>query len=151
MEINGPWAAAGFRSAGVDLGIAQVPVGSAGPVTLGSTVPLMIERQTKHAPQAQEFLAWWTGKTAQTAFSKSSGFPPTRTDLTDAVASDPTVSVFAAALPSARLYLAGQPKATQIDTDAYIPMIQKITRGADVTATAQATAKQINQITGCKS
>ena len=151
MEINGPWAAAGFRSAGVDLGIAQVPVGSAGPVTLGSTVPLMIERQTKHAAQAQEFLAWWTGKTAQTAFSKSSGFPPTRTDLADAVASDPTVSVFAAALPSARLYLAGQPKATQIDTDAYVPMIQKITRGADVTATAQATAKQINQITGCKS
>ena len=31
MEINGPWAAAGFKSAGINLGIAQVPVGSGRP------------------------------------------------------------------------------------------------------------------------
>jgi len=151
MEINGPWAAAGYKSAGVNLGMAQVPVGSAGPVTLASTVPLLIERATPHAAQAKEFLAWYTGRTAQLQFSKLSGFPPSRTDLGSALADDPTVSLFAKALPDSRLYLAGQPKATAIDSDAYVPMIQKIERGADVQSTANAAAKQINQLTGCAS
>jgi ABC-type glycerol-3-phosphate transport system substrate-binding protein len=151
MEINGPWAAAGYKSAGINLGIAEVPVGSAGPVTLASTVPLMVERTTPHAAQAEEFLAWYTSKTAQEKFSQVSGFPPSRTDLISAVSGDATVSVFAAALPHARLYLAGQPNATQIDTDVYVPLIQKITRGANVQSSANAAATQINQLTGCKS
>lgn len=147
MEINGPWAADGFRAAGIDLGIAQVPAGSAGPVTLGSTVPLMIEKSTKHMAQAQQFLAWWTSKTAQTTFSTKSGFPPARTDVTTGLT--PTATLFAAALPHARLYLAGQPAATAIDTDVYIPMIQKITRGADVQQSTDAAAKAIDKLTSC--
>jgi multiple sugar transport system substrate-binding protein len=151
MEINGPWAAAGYKSAGVNLGMVQVPVGSAGPVTLASTVPLMIEKATPHPAQAEEFLAWYTSKTAQTKFSQISGFPPARTDLGSAVASDPTVALFAKALPDARLYLAGQPKATDIDTDVYVPMIQQIERGADVQSATNSAAQQINKLTGCKS
>ncbi|MFF3561606.1 ABC transporter substrate-binding protein [Streptomyces sp. NPDC002574] len=150
MEINGPWAAAGFKAAGIDLGIAQVPVGAAGPVTLASTVPLMIARTTKHAAQAEEFLAWYTGKTAQAQFSKISGFPPARTDLGSAVDANPTAAQFAAALPNAKLYLAGQESATRIDTDAYVPLIQKIERGADVQSAADDAAKTIDSLTGCK-
>ncbi|MFJ4412423.1 ABC transporter substrate-binding protein [Streptomyces sp. NPDC088910] len=150
MEINGPWAAAGFTSAGVDLGIAQVPVGSAGPVTLASTVPLMIARTSKHQAEAKEFLAWYTGKAAQTQFSKVSGFPPARTDLGGAVKGDPTVAQFAAALPHAKLYLAGQQNSTRIDSDVYVPLIQKIERGADVQSAADSAAKAINSLTGCK-
>lgn len=149
MEINGPWAAAGYRSAGINLGMVQVPVGSAGPVTLASTVPLMIEKSTPHAAQAEEFLAWYTGKAAQTQFSKISGFPPARTDLGSAVAGDATL--FAQALPDARLYLAGQSKATSIDSDVYVPMIQKIERGADVKSATDDAAQQINKLTGCTS
>lgn len=149
MEINGPWAAAGFKSAGIDLGIAQVPVGSAGPVTLASTVPLMIARTSKHPQQAQEFLAWYTGKAAQTQFSEISGFPPARTDLGSAVAGNPTVAEFAKALPHAKLYLAGQANATSIDTDAYVPLVQKIERGADVASAAASAAKTIDSLTGC--
>lgn len=149
MEINGPWAAAGYKSAGINLGIAEVPVGSAGPVTLGSTVPLMIERTTKHATEAKTFLAWYTGKTAQTKFSQLSGFPPARTDLSGAVAKNPIVTVFAKALPYAKLYLAGQKNATQIDSDVYVPFIQKIERGSAVQAAADDAAKQINALTGC--
>jgi len=150
MEINGPWAAGTFTSAGIDLGIAQVPVGPAGPVTLASTVPLMIEATTPHPAEAKAFLAWWTGKTAQAAFAQSSGFPPVRTDMNDAVASNATVAMFAAALPHAKLYLAGQPNATQIDSDVYVPFIGNITRGADVQSAATDAAKAINAITGCK-
>ena len=149
MEINGPWAAAGFTKAGVNLGIAQVPVGPGGPVTLASTVPLMISKNTEHAAEAKVFLAWWTGKTAQKMFSEQSGFPPVRTDMADAVASNPTVKVFADALPHGRLYLAGQEKSAQIDSDAYVPMIGKITRGEDVAASAKAADEAINGITGC--
>lgn len=149
MEINGPWAAAGFRSAGVNLGIAQVPVGSAGPVTLASTVPLMIARTTKHPAQAEEFLAWYTGRAAQTQFSELSGFPPARTDLGSALAGDPTVAEFAKALPYAKLYLAGQPNATRIDTDAYVPFIQRIERGSDVKSAADSAARTIDSLTGC--
>ena len=151
MEINGPWAAAGYKSAGINLGIAEVPVGSAGPVTLASTVPLMIERSTKHLAQAETFLAWYTSQAAQTQFSKISGFPPARTDLSSEIANLPTVSVFAKALSHGKLYLAGQQNATQIDSDVYVPFIQKIERGADVQSSADAAAKQINALTGCKS
>lgn len=58
MQLNGPWAAAGYTDAGIDLGVAAVPMGVDGPVTLGSTVPLAISAATKHPDEAQEFLAW---------------------------------------------------------------------------------------------
>lgn len=150
MEINGPWAAAGFREAGIDLGIAQVPVGPGGPVTLASTVPLAVSQSTKHKAQALEFLAWWTGKAAQESFAKQSGFPPVRTDIGEAVSKLPNVAPFAQALPHARLYLPGQPQSAKIDADVYVPLIGKITRGEPVQASADAAAKAINQITGCE-
>ncbi|GAA1022409.1 ABC transporter substrate-binding protein [Acrocarpospora pleiomorpha] len=146
MEINGPWAAAGFKEAGIDLGIAPVPVGAGGPVTLASTVPLAVGKSTKHKAQALEFLSWWTGKTAQAAFSDASGFPPVRTDVTS---SNPVVAPFAAGLPHARLYLPGLPTSPKIDADVYVPLIGKITRGEPVEAAARSAAEAINQITGC--
>jgi multiple sugar transport system substrate-binding protein len=149
MEINGPWAAAGFRSAGINLGIAPVPTGAAGPVTLGSTVPLMVAKSGKHVAQAEQFLAWWTGKTAQTQFSKASGFPPVRTDLGSAVTGDATT--FATVLPTSRLYLAGLATAGKVDSDVYVPLIGEITRGADVAKSAKSADGKINAITGCKS
>ena len=81
-------------------------------------------------------------------FAEKSGFPPVRTDMGDAV-TNPTVKVFADALPHARLYLPGQPNSAQIDSDVYVPMIGKITRGEDVAASAKAADQTINGITGC--
>lgn len=152
MEINGPWAAPGYKAAGIDLGIAPVPAGANGQsVTLGSTAPLAISAKTKHPQQAQEFLAYWTSKTAQLKFSKTTGFPPLRTDLGDdaGLKSDPVVSVFAAQVPNARLYLPQVPGATKVDSEAYVPLIQKITRDGNVAGDTAAAATQINQLTGC--
>jgi ABC-type glycerol-3-phosphate transport system substrate-binding protein len=151
MEINGPWAAAGYKSAGINLGMAEVPVGSAGPVTLASTVPLMIERNGPHTAQAEQFLAWYTSKTAQLKFSQVSGFPPARTDLGSALAGNATVSLFAQALPYAKLYLAGLSQSTAIDSDVYVPMIQQIERGANVQSAASSANQQIDKLTGCTS
>lgn len=152
MQLNGPWAAAGYKDAGIDLGVAAVPIGVDGAVTLGSTVPLAASAATKHPKEAQEFLAYWTGQDAQRQFSLDSGFPPVRTDLADdaELAANETVAAFAAALPSARLWLPGVKDASKVDSDVYVPLIGEITRGTDVeTAVADATTK-INAITGCK-
>ena len=151
MEINGPWAAAGFQQAGVNLGIVQVPVGPGGPVTLASSVPMLVAKTSKHQAQALEFMSWWTGKTAQTTFATASGFPPVRTDMGDAVASNATVAQFAQALPNAHLYLPGLTQFAQIDNDIYVPFIGKITRGSDVQKEADSAAKAINALTGCTS
>lgn len=151
MQINGPWAAAGYTEAGIELGVAPVPVGDGGPVTLASAVPLMVAESSEHQEEAATFLAWWTGQDAQRQFAEASGFPPVRTDMGDdeTLAANTVVASFAAALPDARLYLPGVPQATQVDADAYVPLIGEITRGTDVAeATAQA-ADTINELTGC--
>lgn len=153
MEMNGPWAASGFKAAGIDLGIATIPVGVNGKVTLGSTAPLSISAKTKYPAQAQEFLAYWTSKTVQQKFALTTGFPPVRTDLADdpKLKADPVVSVFAAQVPDSRLYLAGVPNGTQVDANGYVPLIGQITRGQGVAASTAATAATINGLTGCKS
>jgi multiple sugar transport system substrate-binding protein len=151
MQLNGPWAAAGYTEAGIDLGVAAVPVGVDGPVTLGSTVPLAASAQTEHPDEAQEFLAWWTGQDAQRQFALASGFPPVRTDLAEdpELAANATVAAFAAALPSARLWLPGVTDATKVDGEVYVPLIGEITRGADVATAVAGATEKINAITGC--
>jgi multiple sugar transport system substrate-binding protein len=151
MQLNGPWAAAGYTGAGIDLGVAPVPVGVNGPVTLGSTVPMAASARTEHPAEAQEFMAWWTGRDAQRQFALASGFPPVRTDLADdpELAENEVVSAFAAALPSARLYLPGVENAAEADAEGYLPMIGEITRGEDVAAAAKSASDRINATTGC--
>lgn len=152
MQLNGPWAAAGYQDAGIDLGVAPVPTGVDGPVTLGSTVPLAASARTEHPEAAQEFLAWWTGQDAQRQFALESGFPPVRTDLADdpELSADPVVAAFAAALPSARLYLPGVPNATRVDSEGYVPLIGEITRGADVEEAVAKASQTIDAATGCR-
>lgn len=151
MQLNGPWAAAGYTEAGVDFGVAPVPTGVDGKVTLASTVPFAVSAKTKHPAESQQFLAWWTGKDAQRSFALASGFPPVRTDMGSdkALAANTVVAGFAAALPDARLYLPGVTGASKVDTEAYIPMIGAITRGSDVAAEVQTASGKINSITGC--
>ncbi|MFZ7087679.1 sugar ABC transporter substrate-binding protein [Curtobacterium sp. RRHDQ10] len=153
MEMNGPWAAPGYKAAGIDLGIAKIPVGVDGKsVTLGSTAPLAISAKTKYPEQSKEFLAYWTSKSVQQKFSLTTGFPPLRTDLSDdsKLKADPTVSVFAAQVPDSRLYLPHLTNATKVDSDAYVPLIGKITRGTSVADATTAAAQTIDGLTGCK-
>ncbi|MGJ4844896.1 ABC transporter substrate-binding protein [Leifsonia sp. Le1] len=154
MEINGPWAAPGYKKAGIDLGIVQVPVAASGkPVTLGSTAPLAISAKTKHPEEAQEFLAYWTGKVAQKKFSLSTGFPSLRTDLADdsELAANPVVKVFSSQVPDSRLYLPQVPNATQVDSDAYVPLIGSLTRGTSLDDGTSIASKKIDELTGCSS
>ena len=154
MEMNGPWAAPGYKAAGIDLGVVKIPTGATGQdVTLGSTAPLAVSAKTKHPQQAQEFLAYWTSKAAQKKFSLTTGFPTLRTDLADdaQLKADPIIATFTAQVPNARLYLPRVPQATQVDATGYVPLIGKITRGGDLNAEVTAAAKAINGLTGCQS
>ncbi|MGN6126184.1 MAG: ABC transporter substrate-binding protein [Humibacter sp.] len=154
MEMNGPWAAPGYKSAGIDLGIAPIPAGVDGkPVTLGSTAAVAISAKTKYPQQAQEFLAYWTSKNVQEKFSLTTGFPPLRTDMTDdaKLKADPTISVFAAQVPDSRLYLPHVPNATQVDSQAYTTLIGQITRGTPVSTATKQAQSTINGLTGCSS
>lgn len=154
MELNGPWAAPGYKDAGIDLGVAPVPAGSDGEsVTLGSTAALAISAKTKYPDQAQRFVAYWTSRTAQKQFSLKTGFPSFRTDLADDadLKADPIVSVFTDQIPAARLYLPQVKQATQVDANGYVPMIGQITRGKSLPAETAATAKTIDALTGCSS
>jgi multiple sugar transport system substrate-binding protein len=152
MQMNGPWAAPGYADAGVNFAVAPIPAGAEGQVTLASTVPMMISAGTEHPAEAQEFLAWWNSAEAQRQFALDSGFPPTRTDLADdpEIMANEVVAQFASALPDARLYLPGVRVASQIDTDVFVPLIESITRGADVTEAATAAAQSANELAGCE-
>ena len=74
-----------------------------------------------------------------------------RTDLGDdpQLKANDVVAKFAAALPSARLYLPGVPNATKVDAEVYVPLIGQITRGADVTKSVTDATAKLNQLTGC--
>jgi len=152
MEINGPWAAAGYKTAGIDLGIAPIPIGVDGPATLGSSLPMSVSAKSAHPKEAQEFLSYYTGKVAQLKFSLASGFPSFRTDLGDdkQLAADPVVSVFSKQVPGSRIYLGKVDHASQVDSDGYVPLIGSITRGDSVATAAAAATATIDGLTGCQ-
>jgi multiple sugar transport system substrate-binding protein len=130
MEVTGPWMTNGFTAAGLNYDVAPVPAGPAGPVTLGDSVILIVNKNTKHPVEAVKFLEHWNSKPAQVAFSSATGFPPSRLDITAAdLAANPWAAKFASVAASVRFYLAGQENFSQIDQDVVVPMVQAITLG----------------------
>lgn len=153
FEINGPWATGEYNGK-VDYDVAPVPTGSSGtPVTLASTVPMIVSAHTKHMAASLTFLAWWNSQTAQEGLAKGSGYPPSRTDMASdtALASNPMVPKFAAVTTSARLYLPDQPKFNQIDSNIFQPAIQQAERGTSVTSAMKSATSQLNSVLGCSS
>lgn len=154
MEINGPWATGAYTAAKINYAVTPVPVGSSGqPVTLASTVPMILNSRSKHRDAALTFLAWWNGRTAQEGLAGGVGYPPSRTDMADdaALKSNPFVPKFAAQTEHARLWLGNLADFQKIDTNIFQPAIQKITRGADAASTLQEASKSLNDELGCHS
>ncbi len=153
MEMNGPWAAGQYNTAGINYDVAPIPVGSAGPVTLASTVPMVLTASSKNKDAAYVFFAWWTSKDAQRALAIGSGFPPGRTDMADdpQLAKNPVVAKFASAATYARLYLSTIDKFAQIDGDVFSPAIGRITRGEAADAVLKDASQNANTVLGCTS
>lgn len=151
MEMNGPWAAGQYTEAGANFEVAPIPVGSAGPVTVASTVPMVLSKDTKNKEAAYEFFAWWTGQDAQQYLAVESGFPPARVDMADvpALAENPLIPIFAEAAPYARLYLPTVDDFARIDGDVFAPAIGRVTRGESAQSVLADASKQMNAILGC--
>ena len=151
MEMNGPWATGVYTPAGINFDVAPIPTGAGGEVTLASTVPIVVNKNTKNAPAAFEFLAWWTSQEAQRALALGSGFPPARTDMGDdqELASHQWVPKFAAAAPNSRVYLAGVEQFAKVDSDIFTPAIQRVTRGESAQEVLTDAAKQMDTLLGC--
>lgn len=151
LQMNGPWAAAGYEEAGVNFGLAEVPEGSSGQVTLASAVPIVVNANTPHKDAAYEFLAWWTGRDAQRYLALNSGFPPARTDLGDdpELAENERVAAFAKAVPYAKIFMSGVVPFAEAAGDVFEPAIGRITRGESSKEVLTAAAEQMDSILGC--
>ncbi|MBB6731461.1 ABC transporter substrate-binding protein [Cohnella zeiphila] len=149
MEMNGPWATAGYTDAGLNYDVAPIPAGPAGEVTLASSAVLVAGKNTKHIDAVREFMQYWVSKDAQAQLSGETGFPPVRTDLGDdeRLKQNPFVPKFAAESNNAKYYLPGLEQYDKIDADVIIPAIQAITNQKSSAEDALAQAnKQLQDI-----
>ena len=130
MEVNGPWATTGYKAAGIDYGLAPVPVGPNGKnVSVGVTTVLGVSSTANSAKMkaAAEFYSYWARQDSQTTLSLKSGFPPVTTNVdSSALASNPDVAAFAGQAGSTRALAPGQTGFAAIQNDVYDPTIEQI-------------------------
>lgn len=137
MGVTGPWMTNGFTAAGLNYDVAPIPAGPAGPVTLGDTVVLLVNKNTDDPAAAIKFLAHWNSKASQLRIANETGFPPSRTDLAGSPElTNPWAAKFSSVVPISRFNLAGQQNFSQINDDVFTPLIQTITLGRDTVENA---------------
>jgi multiple sugar transport system substrate-binding protein len=152
FEINGPNAAGEYTPAGIDFKVVPVPTGASGsPVTLASTAPTIISAKTKYPKQAQEFLAWWMGKQAQTIISVGAADGPARTDMGSdaALKANPLVVSFSSQVKNSRLYLPTVKEFNYINANIFQPAIQTATRTGNTASVLKAASAQLNTLLNC--
>ena len=151
FEMNGPWAAAQYDTAGINFDVAPIPVGPAGPVTLASTVPMVLSSSSENKEAVYEFMIWWLSKETQKKLALGAGFPPVRTDMADDpdLSQNPLLPKFAAAVPYSRLFLPMVEQFAQIDLDIFQPAIGRISRGESAEAVLKEYDNILNQLLGC--
>lgn len=133
IEFNGQWAIPGFRGAGIDLGIAEVPSGKGGHKTWGGDTVLCMSSDSKVKDAAWKFIEYFNNVDAQTKWSLGVGFIPTRLDMADnkeLLAGNPDISIFMKASAYADIFMADQPLSGRIDEEILVPLYEAVTRGA---------------------
>ncbi|GHV50909.1 ABC transporter substrate-binding protein [Spirochaetia bacterium] len=132
IEFNGPWALNGFRNAGIDLGVAEVPAGPVARKTWGGDSMLMINKDSKAKEAAWAFIEYWNSQEVQRKWALEVGFPPTRTDMSQDSAllnGNPDIRHFLNSASYAEIFLVGEPKAGRIDEEVLVPLFESVFRG----------------------
>jgi ABC-type glycerol-3-phosphate transport system substrate-binding protein len=132
IEFNGPWAIPGFRGAGIDLGIAEVPAGKNGRKTWGGDTILCISKDSKVKDAAWNFIEYWNSPDTQRTWALKVGFPPTRVDMSDdkeLLSGNPDIVYFLNSAQYAEIFMADQPKSGRIDEEILVPLYESVTRG----------------------
>ncbi len=149
IEWNGPWAINGFRSAGIDLGIAEVPAGPEGRATWAGDTVLVMNRESKAKDAVWKFMEYWNSRESQIYWSKTVAFPPTRTDVADSpeLSANADLVPFMKAADYGRIFLAGVEQTGRIENEVLTPLFEDIfyNRTEVKKATAAANIK-LNQI-----
>lgn len=133
IEIVGPWATTGFKTAGINFGLARTFAGPSDQVTLADVVsmgvPAKASETTKQA--AFKFFAYWNSKKAQTMWAEGSGFPPTRADAAAGITGNPYPAQFGASdvVNNSKVLLAGVAAGGTITTTIFEPTLQKALNG----------------------
>jgi len=132
MEIVGPWMTTGFKSAGIDFGLAMPPAGPKAAVTLGTSVGFTVSARAdqRKTEAAYQFFKFWNAKDSQIYWSVHSGFPPNRTDITaDELSENPYVAAFAKPADKSRFYLANVQEFQKVNTTIFEPTLQRVLNG----------------------
>ena len=130
FNIEGPWAATGYKAAGIDYGVVPVPAGPGGQasVAVGANLSLSSAASADERKAALTFMAYWNSKPNQVYWSVTTSYPPNRTDIpVSELSANPTAVAFAQKQKE-RFFPGGAViNAGAISDDSFIPAIQKIT------------------------
>jgi len=148
MELCGPWVAPTIVDAGINVGVARTPAGPSGDQfslagTVSFTVPAGVDDATKEA--VYDFAAFWNGKDQQVKYSTETGFPSTRSDITaDDITDNPFPAIFGDpdVTSEAKVFLAGVHNGSQINTEVFVPALQKALNGEGTVEELFATAQK---------
>jgi multiple sugar transport system substrate-binding protein len=153
MIMNGPWASAGYKAAGIDFGVVPVPAGTAGQFANAVSVNMELNATATDAQKkaATTFFQYWNSVKSQAYWSVHTSYPPNNSKVpASAIASNPTAVSFQKAT-GGRFYLSGLTTYSKIDTGVFVPTIQKLTSGAGTPASLFPSAsKQIDTILASK-
>lgn len=134
MELCGPWVAPAIEDAGINFGVAQTFAGPDGRFSLAGTVsftvPANVSDDVKDA--VYDFAAFWNGKDQQVKYASQTGFPSTRSDVTAAdITDNPYPAIFGdpAVTKDAKVFLAGVHNGAQINTEVFVPALQRALNG----------------------
>ena len=103
MTYNGPWAISNYRDAGINLAVAPIPPAEDGTTFSGfmGVQGILMNEFSENKIDAANFAKWITRADAQLSLAELSGKIPASNSAAEAVADDPVVAGFAAALANA--------------------------------------------------
>lgn len=148
FNIEGPWAATGYKQAGVDYGVVPVPAGpkAQASVAVGATLSLNSSITADQRNAALTFMQFWNSKPNQVYWSVTTSYPPNRTDIsTSELTANPTAVAFAQKQKE-RFFPGGVLlNYSQVSDNIFIPAIQKITNNqATVSSVLSDSSSQID-------
>lgn len=150
MMMGGPWEKAGFQTAKINFGVAQIPAGPKADVTYGGgTYTILTKSGAARKEAVGEYLKYWISKETQIQWALGSGYPPARTDIMDdpAFKDDEVVKQFAKGLEHAKFYNVDLPEADRIDKEGWTPAFESILlQKSDIKQTLDQAASTIDGI-----
>ena len=149
IEFNGPWALTGFQKAGINVGVAEMPAGPAGRHTWGGDTVMVMNKDSKVKDAAWTFMEYWNSYNTQQFWASKQAFPPTRTDMANdsELSKNPYLKYFINSASFAKIFLAGQTQAGQIDTSVLVPLYESVLLGkAEPKAALQKANADLNKI-----